>query len=59
MLCPIDELTPIKHFDFIACYLNKEQVREAVTNFVEDDCVPEDDETEEDLVTDLMRQIYE
>ena len=49
----------IKYFDFMACYLNKEQVKEAITNFVEDDCITEDDETEEELVTDLMNKVYE
>ena len=48
----------VKSFDFIACYLDKEQVREAVTSFVES-AHTSPHETEEDLVTDLMRQIYE
>ncbi len=49
----------IHHFYFMSSYLNKEQVREAVTNFVEADCDLEENETEEDLITDLIRQIYE
>ncbi len=49
----------LHYFYFMSSYLNKEQVREAVTNFVEADCDLEENETEEDLITDLMRRIYE
>ena len=48
----------IQHFRFQSHYLNEKPMRESVADFVECDCTPENQETEEDLVTDLMEQIY-
>ena len=48
----------IQHFRFQSNYLNEKQMRESVVDFVECDCTPENQETEEDLVKDLMEQIY-
>lgn len=48
----------IQHFRFQSNYLNEKQVKASVIDFVECDCTPEDGETEEDLVLDLMEQIY-
>lgn len=52
-----DEET-IQHFRFQSNYLNEKQIKTSVIDFVECDCTPEDGETEEDLVIDLMEQIY-
>ncbi len=48
----------IDYFRFQSSYLNEKQIRESVKDFVECDCTPEDGETEEDLVNDLVQQIY-
>lgn len=48
----------IQHFIFQSNYINEKQMLESVKDFVECDCTPEDGETEEDLVIDLMEQIY-
>jgi hypothetical protein len=48
----------IQHFRFQSNYINEKQMRESVKDFVECDCVPEENETEEDLVNDLMEKIY-
>jgi len=48
----------LDHFRFQSSYLNKKQIRASVKDFVECDCTPEDGETEEDLVNDLMQQVY-
>ena len=48
----------INHFRFQSSYLNEKQIKASVKDFVECDCTPEDLETEEDLVIDLMEQIY-
>jgi hypothetical protein len=49
----------IDHFKFASNYTHISYVQQMVQEFVEIDCVLEDGETVEDLVTDLMRQIYE
>lgn len=48
----------IQHFRFQSNYLNEKQMKASVKDFVEYDCTPEDEETEEDLVIDLVKQIY-
>ena len=48
----------IQHFRFQSNYINEKQMLESVKDFVKCDCTPEDGETEEDLVIDLMEQIY-
>ena len=49
----------INYFKFISSYLNKEKTIEKIELFVEVDCIPEDGESEEDLVNDLIKIIYE
>ena len=49
----------INHFKFISNYGYRNEVLTMVKEFVEIDCVLEDGETEEELVTDLMNKIYE
>ena len=48
----------LQHFKFQSKYTGAKEVLDAVRSFVECDCIPEDGETEEDLVADLMEQIY-
>jgi len=48
----------IDYFRFQSNYLNEKQIKASVKDFVECDCTPEDGETEEDLVIDLIEQIY-
>jgi hypothetical protein len=48
----------LQHFRFQSKYTGAEEVLDAVTSFVECDCVPEDGETEEELIADLMFEIY-
>ncbi len=49
----------VDHFKFISNYGTVNEVHNMVKEFVEIDCVLEGDETEEELVTDLMNKIYE
>jgi len=48
----------INHFKFISSYLTKKQTMEKVELFVEVDCIVQEDESEDDLVSDLMKQIF-
>lgn len=48
----------INYFKFISSYLDKEKTIQKIELFVEMDCIPEDDESEEDLVKDLINKIY-
>lgn len=48
----------INAFNFISCYLTKEKTIEKIKLFVEVDCIPEGDESEEDLVEDLVKRIF-
>ena len=48
----------IKHFRFQSSYLNEKQSTASVKDFVECDWTAEDGETEEDLVMNLIEQIY-
>ena len=48
----------LQHFKFQSNYTGAEEVLDEVTKFVERDCVPEDGETEAELIADLMFQIY-
>ena len=48
----------IAHFRFESSYLTKKQTIAAITEFVEIDCVLEDDETEEMFVIDLINQVF-
>ena len=49
----------IAHFKFESAYLPKKLLRNNVLEFVEAECIWEADETEEDLVRDLMSKIYQ
>ncbi len=49
----------INHFIFLSNYGTVNEVYNIVKEFVEIDCVLEGDETEEELVIDLMNKIYE
>ena len=49
----------LHHFYFISSYISKEKVLKKVQNFVDIECQLEGDETEEELVQDLMNKIYE
>tara|TARA_Y100000401_G_scaffold76897_1_gene62602 strand:+ start:184 stop:375 length:192 start_codon:yes stop_codon:yes gene_type:complete len=49
----------VDHFKFISNYWPVREVQNIVKEFVEIDCSLEDEETEEELVTDLMNKIYE
>ena len=52
-----DEET-INYFKFISSYLTKEKTIDKIELFVEVDCIPEGDESEEDLVEDLTNIIF-
>ena len=52
------EPSTISHFQFMSSYLSREDILEVVQDFVEIDCAIEDGETEEELVIDLIRVIY-
>ena len=49
----------IDHFIFISNYADVDQVLTQVENFVSIDCELQEDDTEKDLVEDLMNKIYE
>ncbi len=48
----------INYFKFISSYLTKEQTIKKIELFVEMDCIPEGDESEEDLIKDLTNIIF-
>ena len=48
----------ISHFQFMSSYLSGEDVLEIIQDFVSIDCTIEDGDTEEDLVADLTRVVY-
>ena len=48
----------IDHFKFISGYAELEEVHKMIKDFVEVDCQLEEEETEKDLVDNLMRTIY-
>ena len=52
------EPSTISHFQFMSSYLSNEDVLEIAQDFVSVDCAIEDGETEEELVIDLIRVIY-
>ena len=49
----------IDHFIFISNYADVDQVLTQVENFVSIDCELQGNDTEKDLVEDLMNKIYE
>ena len=48
----------INHFQFMSSYVSGEEIYEAVQEFVEVDCQLEDGDTEDMLVQDLYKQIF-
>ncbi len=48
----------INYFKFISCYLSKKQTVRKIELFVEMDCIPAGEETEDMLVQDLINVIY-
>ena len=48
----------IAHFRFESSYLTKKQTILAIKEFIEIDCILEDDETEEMFVIDLINQVF-
>ena len=51
-------LETLEHFKFNSNYQTKEETLKEITNFVHFECDLEDGETEEMLVNDLMKKIY-
>ena len=48
----------ISYFKFISSYLTKKQTIRKIELFVEMDCVPAEEETEDMLVQDLINEVY-
>jgi|TARA_R110001592_G_scaffold192000_1_gene438576 hypothetical protein len=48
----------LNHFKFHSNYQNKEEVINEITLFVENECSLENNETEEMLINDLIKQVY-
>jgi hypothetical protein len=48
----------INHFRFESMYENTEKIEKRIKEFVEIDCTIEDGESEENLVDDLMNEVY-
>ena len=48
----------VVHFKFESYYESREKIEQQIKEFVEINCVPEDDESEEDLVNDLIKAVY-
>jgi hypothetical protein len=48
----------IAHFKFESSYQTRKQTELAIIEFVEIDCVLEDDETEEMFVKDLINRVF-
>ena len=49
----------LEYFRFNSSYINKKELEKEVTEFVENECDLEENETEEMLIKDLLNQIYE
>jgi hypothetical protein len=48
----------IEHFKFIANYLSDTDLLYEIAEFVENNCTIEENEVEQDLVDDLVAQVY-
>lgn len=48
----------LDHFKFMANYETKEGVLYEITEFVENNCDLEENEVEQDLIDDLVAQVY-
>ena len=48
----------VDHFRFESYYEYRGKIEQRIKEFVELNCIPEDGETEEDLVNDLIETVY-
>jgi len=48
----------LNHFEFQSSYDSRDKVLQDITLFVENECTLEDNETEDELINDLINQIY-
>ena len=48
----------LDHFKFISNYNTKEDLLYVITEFVENNCTIEENEVEQDLIDDLVAQVY-
>ncbi len=48
----------LNHFKLDSNYFSYEEVVNEITSFVENECSLENNETEEDLIKDLTKQVY-
>ena len=48
----------VDHFKFESFYECREKIEQRIKEFVEIDCTIEDGETEEDLIEDLINEVY-
>ena len=49
----------VDHFKFESYYEYRGEMERRIKEFVELNCIPEDGETEEDLINDLIETVYE
>ena len=49
----------VDHFKFESFYEYRGEMERRIKEFVELNCIPEDGETEEDLINDLIETVYE
>ena len=47
----------INYFNFVSSYLTKKELLNKITEFVQIDCIPSENETEKDLINDLLNRI--
>ena len=48
----------LNYFEFQSSYDSRDKVLQDITLFVENDCTLENNETEDELINDLINQIY-
>lgn len=48
----------VEHFKAESFYEYRGEIEKRIKEFVEIDCTPEDGETEEDLIEDLINEVY-
>lgn len=48
----------LNHFEFQSSYDSRDKVLQDIILFVENDCTLENNETEDELINDLINQIY-
>ena len=49
----------VDHFKFESYYESREKIEQQIKEFVEIDCNLEDGESEEELINDLVKAVYE